>query len=133
MVWAGYDLRRIAEYTKALPLYEQSLAISKEIGDRAGEGTTLNNISQIYHDRGDYDTALKYLEQSLAIMREIGAKAEEAVMSWNIGRAYEKQGDLVKAVQHISRAVLLEEEIGHPDLEKDRKHLEVLRAKLRGQ
>ncbi|MCP4738560.1 MAG: tetratricopeptide repeat protein, partial [Bosea sp.] len=42
-----------------------------EIGDTAGEGTTLNNISQIYDARGDYTTALEYLEQSLAISREM--------------------------------------------------------------
>ncbi|MCW5206096.1 tetratricopeptide repeat protein, partial [Desulfobulbus sp. F5] len=50
---AGYDLHHIAKYKEALPLYEQSLAINREIGDRAGEGTTLNNISQIYDARGD--------------------------------------------------------------------------------
>ncbi|MCE7925167.1 MAG: hypothetical protein DYG98_19100 [Haliscomenobacteraceae bacterium CHB4] len=38
----------------------QSYAFGKsnEIGDRAGEGTTLNTISQIHKKRGDYDTAL---------------------------------------------------------------------------
>lgn len=52
----------------------QSCAFGKsnEIGDRAGEGTTLNNISQIHKKRGDYDTALHYLEQSLKIRRQIG-------------------------------------------------------------
>ncbi|MEW6669962.1 MAG: tetratricopeptide repeat protein, partial [Thermodesulfobacteriota bacterium] len=63
------------QYEAALTSLESALNHSKEIGDRAGEGTTLNNISQIYHARGDYDTALKYLEQSLKIRREIGDKA----------------------------------------------------------
>ncbi|MCI5223729.1 MAG: hypothetical protein D3924_13930 [Candidatus Electrothrix sp. AR4] len=35
---AAYDLQRIAHYSEALPLYEQSLGISREIGDRSGEG-----------------------------------------------------------------------------------------------
>ncbi len=74
---AGYDLDRISRYNDALPLYEQSLSISQEIGDRVEEGTTLNNISQIYKARGDYDTALKYLEQSLSISQEIGNRAGE--------------------------------------------------------
>ena len=42
-------------------------------GDRMGEGTTLNNISQIYDAKGDYDTALAYLQQSLKIQQEIDA------------------------------------------------------------
>ena len=57
------------DYATALEYLQQSLAIRRAIGDRAGEGTTLNNISQIYQARGDYDTALRYLEQSLAIRR----------------------------------------------------------------
>ena len=129
---AGYDLHRIAEYQKALPLFEQSLAISQEIGDRAGEGTTLNNISQIYDARGDYDTALKYLEQSLAIRQEVGDRAGEAVTSWNIGHIYKKQGDLAKAERYMARTVEIDEAIGHPDLENDRKALAKLRAEIRG-
>ena len=106
--------------------------ISQEIGDRAGEGTTLNNISQIYKARGDYGTALKYLEQSLAISKEIGDRRGEAVTSWNIGTTYADQGDLAEAEQYMSRTVEIDEAIGHPDLESDRKHLEAVRAKLRG-
>ncbi|MCB9503718.1 MAG: tetratricopeptide repeat protein [Deferribacteres bacterium] len=56
---------------------EQSLAIRQQIGDKSGEGTTLNNISQIYDAKGDYDTALSYLEQSLAIRQQIGDKSGE--------------------------------------------------------
>ncbi|MBK9488260.1 MAG: tetratricopeptide repeat protein [Haliscomenobacter sp.] len=47
-------------------IWDKSFSICKQIGDRQGEGTTLNNISQIYSAKGDYDTALRYLEQSLA-------------------------------------------------------------------
>ena len=128
---AGYDFHRVARYSEALPLYEQSLRIRQEIGDKAGEGTTLNNISLIYKARGDYPTALKYLEQSLRIRQEIGDKAGEAVTSWNIGLAYKDQGDLRKAEPYMSRTVQLDEEIGHPDLEKDRAALARLRAQLK--
>jgi tetratricopeptide (TPR) repeat protein len=120
------------DYATALKYLEQSLRIRREIGDKAGEGATLNNLATIAYAKGDYAAALTYLEQSLAIRREIGDKRQEAETSWNIGYIYEKQGDLAKAEQYISRAVQLEEEIGHPDLEKDRKYLEELRAKLRG-
>ena len=129
---AGYDLHCIAKYKEALPLYEQSLAIRQEIGDRAGEGTTLNNISQIYKARGDYAAALKYLEQSLVIRREIGDRAGEAVTSWNIGMIYKDQGDLAQAEQYMARTVELDEAIGHPDLESDRKILAELRAEIKG-
>ena len=60
---------------QALEFLEQSLAIRKEIGDKSGMGTTLNNISSIFQRRGDYDKALEFLEQSLAIRKEIGDKS----------------------------------------------------------
>jgi tetratricopeptide (TPR) repeat protein len=54
---------------------KQSLKISEQVGDKRVEGATLNNISRIYHARGDYETALKHLNQSLAIFQEIGDKS----------------------------------------------------------
>jgi tetratricopeptide (TPR) repeat protein len=66
------------DYTTALTYLTNSLAIYQEIGDKAGEGTTLNNISQIYDAQGDYTTALTHLTNSLAIRQEIGDKAGES-------------------------------------------------------
>ncbi|XOF34272.1 MAG: tetratricopeptide repeat protein [Candidatus Electrothrix sp. YB6] len=109
---AGNDLYRIARYSEALPLYEQSLAISQEIGDRAGEGTTLNNISQIYDARGDYATALKYLEQSLDICREIGDRAGEGTTLNNISQIYDAQGEYATALKYLEQSLAIRQEIG---------------------
>ncbi|MCK5521805.1 MAG: tetratricopeptide repeat protein, partial [Thiomargarita sp.] len=65
------------DYETALDYLQQSLQISREIGDRAVEGATLNNISTLYHAQGDYETALDYLQQSLQIRRKIGDRAGE--------------------------------------------------------
>ena len=59
---SGLNHLNLSEYDEALTFLEQSLAIRRAIGDRAGEGATLNNISQIYDARGDYATALTFLE-----------------------------------------------------------------------
>ncbi len=39
-------------YAEALEAYQQALAILREVGDRAGEGATLNNIGGVYAARG---------------------------------------------------------------------------------
>ena len=71
----GKQHHHLGNYSQALPLFEHSLKISQEIGDKYGEGTTLNNISQIYDARGDYDTALD-LPQTIPgkFSQEIGDK-----------------------------------------------------------
>jgi tetratricopeptide (TPR) repeat protein len=110
---AGYDLHRISRYSEALPLYEQSLALRQEIGDRAGEGITLNNIGNIYTAWGDYDTALSYLEQSLAIARELGAQKEEGASLVSIGLIYDARGDYDTALKYLEQSLDIHQEVGN--------------------
>lgn len=46
----GYALHHDQNFSDALSHYIKSLAIYREIGDRSGEGTALNDISQIYEE-----------------------------------------------------------------------------------
>ena len=85
---AGKTCFHVAKYETALSYLQQSLAIQQEIGDKSGEGTALNNISQIFKSRGDYETALSYLQQSLAIRQEIGDKSGEGTTLNNISQIY---------------------------------------------
>jgi tetratricopeptide (TPR) repeat protein len=77
---------------------KRSLAIQQEIGDKSGEGTTLNNISALYHARGDYDTALDYLKRSLAIRQEIGDNAGLCATLFNMGHIYLQNEEVSNAV-----------------------------------
>jgi len=108
---AGYDFDCVARYADALPLYEQSLAIRREIGFKAGEGVTLNNIGQIYAARGDYVAALQYLEQSLSISREVGDKEMEGATLDNIGQSYHDRGDYDKALLLYEQSLVIRREI----------------------
>jgi tetratricopeptide (TPR) repeat protein len=42
----------LGQKEKALGLYEQALAVMREVGDRGGEGTTLNNLGLVYSALG---------------------------------------------------------------------------------
>ncbi|MEO1416346.1 MAG: CHAT domain-containing protein [Bacteroidota bacterium] len=79
---------RIGDYSLALTLLKVQQNQYKKIGDKAGEGTTLNNISSIYQRRGEYETALTFLKQSLDIRREIGDKAGEGTTLNNISQIF---------------------------------------------
>ena len=105
-----YDAR--GDYATALTYLEQSLAIQREVGNKAMEGTTLNNISQIFKARGDYATALTYLEQSLAIRREIGDKAGEGTTLSNIGAIYHAQSEYATALTYLEQSLAISREIG---------------------
>ena len=102
-----------AQYSKALPYLETSLAISQKIGDKAGEGTTLNNIALIYKAQGNYTTALTYFTNSLAICQEIGNKAEEGITLNNIASIYQAQGDHTTALTYFTNSLAICQEIGN--------------------
>ena len=108
----GKLLLNIGNYETALTYLKQSLAIQQQIGDKAGEGTTLNNISQIYSAQGDYETALAYLKQSLAIQQQIGDKAGEGTTLNNISQIYSAQGDYETALAYLKRSLAIQQQIG---------------------
>ncbi len=108
----GKQYLHLGDYDTALDYLKKSLAIRQEIGDRAGEGTTLNNISQIYDARGDYDMALDYLKKSLAIQQEIGDRAGEGTTLNNISAIYDASGDYDTAMEYLKKSLAIRQEIG---------------------
>jgi tetratricopeptide (TPR) repeat protein len=101
-----------AEYAKALENFEKSLAISRQIGDRQGEGVTLNNLATTAHAKGDYDTALRYLEQSLAIQQQIGDRQGEGQSLNNISQIYDAKGDYDTALRYLEQSLAIRQQIG---------------------
>ncbi len=73
------------QYDQALNQYRQALVIRREVGDRAGEGTTLNYIGGIHDSQGQYDQALNQYQQALVIAREVGDRTGEGTTLNNIG------------------------------------------------
>ena len=86
--------------------------IVQEIGDRAIEAATLNNIAVSYQDRGDYDDALKYLEQCLKIVEEIGHRAGQGAILSNIGRTHVARGDYHRALKYVELSLAIKRAIG---------------------
>lgn len=109
---AGYDLHRIGKYTETLPLFEQSLYLCREIGNKAGEGTALHNIAALHHVRGDYNKALPLFEQSLAIRREIGDREGEGRTLNGISQIYKAQSDYATALKYLEQSLAIRQEIG---------------------
>ncbi|HHJ13229.1 MAG TPA: tetratricopeptide repeat protein [Gammaproteobacteria bacterium] len=109
---SGKQHFHLGNYSAALGYLKQSLAIQQEIGDKAGEGTTLNNLSQIHATRGDYDTALDYLKQSLAIQQEIGDRSGESATLNNLSQIYDARGDYDIALDYLKQSLAIQQEIG---------------------
>src|SRR5262249_13644082 len=75
----------------AIAVYEQSLAIFRELGDRHGEGQTLGNLGDVYRLQGRWAEATAAYEQSLAIFRELGDRRREEATLNNLETLYQAQ------------------------------------------
>ncbi len=65
---------------EAIALYEQSLELSKSIGDVRGKAITLGMMGQLLvYEKGDFATALNYLHQSLEILQHLQSPDAEKV------------------------------------------------------
>ena len=104
----------------------------REVGDRAGEAATLNNIGVVYDGLGEPQRALEYFGQALPILREVGDRAGEAVTRYNVAMIHRAQGELGRAVAELEQVVELDRQVGHPDLQSDTEMLHRVRQELAG-
>ena len=123
----GMLAQRRGDYDTARKLYEQSLRIKEELGDRAGIATTHHQLGVLAHDRGDYDTARKLYEQSLRIKEELGDRAGIAATHHQLGVLAHDRGDYDTARTQYQRALAIFEEVGNRvNIAKVRRSLDIL-------
>jgi CHAT domain-containing protein len=61
----------LTRYQKATEYYQQSVAISREVQDRAGEGRTLNNLMLVWGRQHNTPLAVFYGKQAVNVFQEI--------------------------------------------------------------
>ncbi|NEO57146.1 MAG: tetratricopeptide repeat protein [Okeania sp. SIO3B5] len=88
---------------KALELYEQSLKIYQEIGDKKGEALAIKNMGYRYFLLEDKEKELEFYTEALGIYREIGDSFGIANILDSLGRAYYFSGDVEKALEFYNQ------------------------------
>ncbi|MBD2210222.1 tetratricopeptide repeat protein [Nostoc linckia FACHB-104] len=106
----AYD--SLGQYQRAIEFYQQSLDISREIGDRNGEANSLIGLGNTYNSLGQYQRAIEFLQQSLDIKREIGDRNGEGKSLGNLGNAYNSLGEYQRAIEFYQQSLDIFREIG---------------------
>ncbi len=91
--------------------YERALQINREVGDRRGEGTTLNNLGNVLNDLGQAKQARAAFEQALGIFREMGNLKGEGWTLNNLGKTCSALGQQEQARTSLEQALLLRREV----------------------
>ena len=99
----GIACYSMGDFRKAIEYHERQLKISKEVGDRAGQGIACGNLGIAYRSLGDFQKAIEYHERHLEISKEVGDRAKEGIAYGNLGIAYRSLGDFQKAIEYHER------------------------------
>lgn len=108
----GNAYSHLGEPRKAIEYYQQAFIISKEIGDKQGEGEAIGNLGNEYSHLGELRKAIKYYEKSLKIAREMGCRYGESAALGNLGTAYTDLREPRKAIEYYEQALEISIEIG---------------------
>lgn len=99
------------DHATARTLFEQSLAIKRELGDRSGMAATLNNLGVVARYQGDHASGRALHEESLALYRELGDKWAIANVLNNLGTVARDVDDLDAARRQLEESLALRREL----------------------
>jgi tetratricopeptide (TPR) repeat protein len=81
-------------YEQAMALYEKSLNLAAELGDRRRQAIVLNSLGRLAHRSGDEGRALALFNKSLALRRDLGDTRGVAVSLKNLGQVTQQLDNL---------------------------------------
>lgn len=116
----GRAYENLLDYDKALAFYFNSQMIAEETDDMEGVGISLNNIGNIYKEKGkEYKKSLEYFFKALKIREETGDKYYIATTLNNIGSVFLILKQYKEALNYCSRSLEMAKEVEALDLVKD--------------
>jgi CHAT domain-containing protein/Tfp pilus assembly protein PilF len=108
----GY-LRYANRADKAIRMYDDAIAISKEYGDKGNVAAALNFKGQALDHLGRPEEALHCYEQARVIAEEKGEKGMLAACYAHLGAAYLHLGNVALAHQYVDQALVYDREHGN--------------------
>ena len=92
----GCGYRSQGDYVKAIEYHKQDLAIAKEVGDRAGEGTAYRNLGTCHMHLNEYVKAVAYFEAQHVMATSLKLTHVQSDAELNMGVALTLRVDAVR-------------------------------------
>ena len=100
------------DHGRATQLFEESIALSREMGHGWGLASSVMSLATLTHEQGDSQRATELYEESIDLFRERGAKLGLAWGLNNLGLVLYSLGDLGRATKLTEESVSLLRELG---------------------
>jgi predicted ATPase/class 3 adenylate cyclase len=109
---AGVLATQTGAYAAARGLYEESLEIRRDLGDRVGVANTLSNLGIVCRWLGEVGPARMLYEESLGIRRDLGDQWGIATSLNLLGLLVHYEGDLAQARALLEESLRIRRELG---------------------
>jgi len=128
-------LRNAGRFSEAIPLVERALSLDEKAfgGEHSYVATDLNNLGNLYMEKGDYKQAESLLQRALAIRMKRPESHAIAPTLNNLAAIYEELGDYQRAEPLIKRGLeITAETFGQdsPEMASGLQGLAVLYSKM---
>ena len=106
-----------ADIAAARPLYEQSLALYRQIGNNWGVAWVLLDLAEVLEMHDNMEGATRLVEESLELFRQLGDKANIAMCLLVLSDAPRRQGDAFSTRDSVIESLMLFKELN------DKRHI----------
>jgi predicted ATPase/class 3 adenylate cyclase len=110
---AGVLAESQGDRERAERLHEESLALSRQLGDREGIAWSLNNLGVVAINQGDLARARSLLEEHLSLAEAAGDRPGVATALMDLGQIAHHEGDHERAKSLFSRSLEQFRELGN--------------------
>ncbi|MEH1831830.1 MAG: tetratricopeptide repeat protein [Nostoc sp.] len=104
------------DWAEAERLFQEALAIYRELGEEEREAIALNDLGGVAQSQGQYDRAEFYYKQALAIQEKQGHKEGQAIYWGNLGNLALKRDHPSEARLWYERELALAQKVGRQSL-----------------
>jgi tetratricopeptide (TPR) repeat protein len=109
----GDVLRTLGKYSQSQEAYEESLAISREIGDRRGSAIVEAQLGTLAMVQKDLTTAAQLYKSALEIFQQLQEPNSEASVWHQLGIIYQEDQDWVAADRAYRESAKIKEKQGN--------------------
>ncbi len=103
----GLSFRMQSDFTKAIEHYEESIALSKKVGDKNFLSAVYGNLGDIYRLQSNFPKAIECITKCLALAEETGDRQKVADAYISIATLYydDEPGDIAKTLEYLQKAL----------------------------
>lgn len=112
---AGYAYWGISQYERAETLFQESLALARQLGDRLNMAEAMRGLGDVARRRGRYREARAHFEACLALCRETGDQAAIAQALARVAVVLRIEGDYAESQRYYREGLAIFEALGQTE------------------